>query len=403
MRSAALPVDHHGDLDTGFIVGPTLLASGAPDGPLKGVTFGVKDLFDVAGERTGAGSPEWLEQSQPATSHAVAVAALLGAGADLWGKTVTDELAFSLSGTNVHYGTPRNPRALGRIPGGSSAGSVVAVATGTVPLALGTDTAGSTRVPASYCGVIGLRPTFGRLSLTGVVALAPSFDTVGLFVESPDVLAGAWAALSPRRVASEVRTLRRLILSRDLFDQADSAVSRAVEEAARRFAHDQGLEVQEAELLGSFGVQACRDAFRARQLFEVWQTHGSWIQERQPNFGPGVGARFAAAQKAPWVDDFEFHAQRSALRSAVDTLVGDDAFLVFPATSSPAPLVDLCPDDKERMRSATFALTAPASLGGLPELVLPLAEVDGLPVGVAVMGRVGDDESLIDLAQRIVR
>ncbi|WP_298342127.1 amidase [Ferrimicrobium sp.] len=401
MKPRLLPRDHRADLGTGFIVGPTLLEHGAGDGPLKGVTFAAKDLFDVAGERTGAGSPEWLQEAQPAVYHSSAVAGLLGAGADLWGKTITDELAFSLAGTNVHYGTPCNPRAPGRIPGGSSAGSAVAVATGTVPLALGTDTAGSTRVPASYCGIIGFRPTFGRISLAGTVPLAPSFDTVGIFADSIRVLSGALTALlAPRQEEGEGSTsVKRLILSLDLFGKADSRVSDAVLEAVYRFAKQRGLMLEHGELLGPAAVDACRDAFRARQLSEVWQTHGDWISGRRPNFGPGVAARFAMAKTAPRVEDATFAGQRRRLEAVITALLGEDAILVFPATGGPAPLLDLDDDEKERVRTANFALNSPASLGGVPQLVLPLAEVDGLPVGVAFLGRAGDDERLIEFAR----
>ena len=145
-QGAEVPTDHLG----AFVIGPRLLESGAPGGPLSGLRFGVKDLFDVAGTRTGAGNPDWLADAPVASTDAPAVSALLAAGADLWGKTVTDELAYSLSGTNVHYGTPVNTAAPGHVPGGSSSGSAAAVAGGEVELALGTDTGGSNRVPASY-------------------------------------------------------------------------------------------------------------------------------------------------------------------------------------------------------------------------------------------------------------
>ncbi|KAG2439098.1 hypothetical protein HYH02_006620 [Chlamydomonas schloesseri] len=159
-----------------------LTVQGAAEGPLKGLTFAVKDLFDVAGHRTGFGNPTWLETHPPATRTAPAVQALLDAGATLRGKTHMDELAYSLNGENKHYGTPRNPAAPGRIPGGSSSGSAVAAAAGDVPLALGSDTGGSVRVPAAYCGLFGIRPTWGRTNLEGARPLAPSFDTAGWWV-----------------------------------------------------------------------------------------------------------------------------------------------------------------------------------------------------------------------------
>src|SRR5262245_20127130 len=155
--------------------------AGTTTGPLAGLTFAAKDLFDIAGSRVCAGNPDWLRTHAPAEKTAPAVQILLGAGATLVGKTLTDELAFSMSGENIHYGTPLNPAAPDRIPGGSSSGSASATASKLVDFALGTDTSGSIRVPASYCGLFSMRPTHGRISCQGVVPLAPSFDTIGWF------------------------------------------------------------------------------------------------------------------------------------------------------------------------------------------------------------------------------
>ncbi|MEW5297920.1 MAG: hypothetical protein WDW36_001098 [Sanguina aurantia] len=175
----------------GAYIDAGLHIDGAAAGPLSGLTFAVKDLFDVAGHVTGFGSPTWLATHAPATATAPAVQLLLDAGANLRGKTHMDELAYSLNGENVHYGTPVNPAAPGRVPGGSSSGSAVAVAAGDAPLSLGSDTGGSVRIPASYVGSLGMRPTHGRITLAGGRPLAPSFDTVGWFARDAAVLRAA--------------------------------------------------------------------------------------------------------------------------------------------------------------------------------------------------------------------
>src|SRR3546814_654433 len=172
-----------------FITHAEVRIDGAADGPLAGVTFAAKDIFDTAGHVTGCGNPDWLRTHSPAVETAPVVHTLLEAGATLVGKTLTDEIAYSLNGENVHYGTPINVNAPGRIPGGSSNGSAAAVAGGLVDFALGSDTGGSVRVPASYCGIYGLRPTHDRISLDGVMPLAPSFDTVGWFAREADLIA----------------------------------------------------------------------------------------------------------------------------------------------------------------------------------------------------------------------
>lgn len=167
---------------------PELEIPGSGQGLLKGLSFTVKDVFAVAGHRSSAGNPDWLRTHEPAAAHAPAVRRLLEAGADLRGAAHTDELMYSLGGENYHYGTPVNPHGKDRVPGGSSSGSAVAVSAGSVDFALGTDTGGSVRVPSSYCGVFGFRPTHGAVPLEGVIPLAPGFDTVGWIAGSAELL-----------------------------------------------------------------------------------------------------------------------------------------------------------------------------------------------------------------------
>ncbi len=195
---------------------------GATTGPLVGLTFAAKDLFDIAGYVTGAGNPDWLRTHTPAGETAPAVRMLLDAGATLVGKTLTDELAFSMSGENIHYGTPVNPAAPGRIPGGSSSGSASATAGRLVDFALGTDTSGSIRVPASYCGLFGMRPTHGRVSCRGVVPLAPSLDTVGWFAREALLLQRIGGVLLAEHPSATLPT--RILIADDAFALVEDAV-----------------------------------------------------------------------------------------------------------------------------------------------------------------------------------
>ena len=404
-------------MQTAFMVGPALLSPGREGGPLSGTRFATKDLFDVAGTRTSAGNPDWLASAPVAAAHCPAVSTLVGAGASLWGKTVTDELAFSLSGTNVHYGTPPNPRAPGRVPGGSSSGSASAVASGAVDFALGTDTGGSVRVPASYCGIFGLRPTHGRVSTEGVVALAPSFDTVGILAADGAVLGSATKALlagtgagiagtdgTPSAGApghAQPRRIRRLVLARDLLALADANAATALVGAAKALAAALNFSIDEVDLGHPGDVLDWRDAFRTVQLYEVWQVHGRWVSEQRPNFGPGVAARFAAAAT---VGRDEAERARRARQDAIlafELALGDDALLVQPAATGPAPLPRTSPGEKDDLRARTLALTAPAGMAGAPVLALPLASANALPVGLALVGLPGDDEALALLAEAV--
>src|SRR6218665_673770 len=178
-----------------FMPYPAVAVENASEGPLSGLTLAVKDLFDVKGYRTGCGCPTKLAESEVKTVTAPAVQRLLDAGARFVGKTHTDELAWSMYGMNAHFGTPVNVAAPDRIPGGSSSGSAAAVAAGLADIALGTDTGGSVRAPASFCGLWGLRPTHGRISLEGCMELCASFDTAGFFARDAGTLALTGAVL----------------------------------------------------------------------------------------------------------------------------------------------------------------------------------------------------------------
>ena len=211
-----------------FCAGEVSLA-GAPAGPLAGLTFAAKDLFDIAGHVTGAGNPDWLASHAPAPRTAPVVQRLVDAGASMAGKTHTDELSRGIFGENAHYGTPVNPKAPDRVPGGSSSGSAAAVAGGLVDFALGTDTGGSVRVPASFCGLYGIRPTHGRLPFDGVIPQAPSFDTIGWFAREPALLARIATVLLGIEPA---RTLpHRLVVAEDAFAVAEPATREALKPA----------------------------------------------------------------------------------------------------------------------------------------------------------------------------
>src|SRR5882724_9054694 len=198
---------------------------GIATGPLLGCSFAVKDVFDIAGYRTGNGHPRWLETHPPAERTASAVERLLAAGARLVGKTYCDEMTYSINGENVHYGTPVNPRAPGRIPGGSSSGSASAVSGGLVDFALGTDCGGSVRIPASYCGIYGIRTSHGLVPADGVVPLAKSFDTVGWFARTASLMQRVGSVLLP---AARPFVPRRLLIATDAFAAVDLAITAAL-------------------------------------------------------------------------------------------------------------------------------------------------------------------------------
>jgi amidase len=369
--------------------------AGAPTGPLAGATFAVKDIFDVAGTVTGRGNPDWLATHEAAARHAPAVQALLDAGARLVGKVVTEELAFSAVGINPHYGAPKNVAAPGRIAGGSSSGSASAVGGGLVDLALGSDTGGSVRVPASYNGILGMRPSHGRISLDGIMPLAPSFDTVGWFARDPQlfatagrVLLGDWAP--GRRPA-------RLLLARDAFERAGSAVHDALRPAIR--AVEERLGAARPVTVSEDGLDAWHDVFRTVQGAEAWAEHGAWIEGARPNIGPFLIERLRLASRLTAAEVAEAEAQRARIRRRLDELLEGDALLLLPSAPGPATRLDAPMAEHERVRLRTIGISSIASLGGLPQVSLPLGRLPEGPVGLSLIAPRGQDVLLLDLVE----
>src|SRR5947199_2918064 len=251
-----------------FVVGPSVRVPGAPNGPLAGLTFAAKDLFDVAGHPTGGGNPDWARQHPVPTRHAWAVQRLLDAGATLIGKTVTDEVSLGILGENPFDGTPLNPKAPDRVPGGSSSGSASAVAQGLCDVALGTDTGGSVRVPASFCGLYGIRPTHGRLDLTGMMAQAPSSDTTGWFARDAKTFARVSEVLLGEPIPASLPT--RPVVAVDAVGFAGAETAAALGPMVRKLSA-LVKEVRE-DLLAPPGQPVWPRAQPTPEPYEAWLT-----------------------------------------------------------------------------------------------------------------------------------
>ncbi len=367
-------------------------------GSLDGLTFAAKDVFDVAGHRTGFGSPTWLETHSPATRTAPAVERLLGAGGRLVGKTISDELTYSLTGENVHYGTPLNPGCPDRVPGGSSSGSASAVAGAACDLALGTDCAGSVRLPASYCGLLGVRPTHGRIPLEGICPFAPSFDTVGWFARDPEILERVGLALLDGEALPG--DARRLLVARDAFELVGDEVREALDPFVRRVARVVGA--RDDVTVSPDGLEAWMECFRIVQGFEIWQSLGAWIERAQPELGPGIRERAEAASRIGVDEASAARQERNRIRSLLDRLLQAGDVLCLPTAPGAAPLRGAKGDEVEVVRRyQAISLLCVANHAGLPQISVPLAELDGCPLGLSLVGPRGSDEALLRLANRL--
>ena len=369
--------------------------AGKPGGPLSGLTFGLKDLFDVAGVPTGAGSPEWLATHPVPSEDGPVAHALLEAGAKLAGKTHTDELAWSLNGENAHYGTPINLAAPGRVPGGSSSGSAAAVAGELVDFSIGSDTGGSVRLPASYCGVYGLRPTHDRISLAGAVELARSFDVVGWFARDPKIFAKVGTVLLGSSTPKPRPT--KLLMAQDMFEKAGAEVTEAHQPALK--ALKSLFNSVETVTIGGDALPAWRNAFRVLQAADAWAYHQAWVERVKPKLGPGVKERMEAASKLTKAEIADAQAIRDHVRALTIKMLDTDTVVVLPTTPGIAIPLKMPEDELNIFRAKALELLCTAGLAGLPQLSMPLTIMDGCPLGLSIMAGRGMDEQLIEIIQ----
>lgn len=383
---------------SGFCSHDNIKVPGSGEGLLAGKTFAVKDIIDVAGQTTGAGNPDWYNSHPPAERHATAVARLLEAGADMVGKTITEEFAYGLIGENFHYGTPVNPRVPGGIPGGSSSGSASVVASGEADFALGTDTGGSVRVPASFCGLYGLRPSHGRIPLNGILPLAPSLDTCGWFARDAELFRTIGHALLGE--VSPAASPKRVLLAEDAFELADAAVRDALAPAIATVSEMIGTPeaVRPGEMVGLNGYAEWQMTMQVTRGSEAAASHLAWIQTTDPEMGPGFRGRFEAGAKYSRDEIAEAMTKRAMIEGYLAGLLGDDTIMLVPGAPRSAPQggADEAVYDDLRDRNEYYNCAAP--LARLPQVSLPLGETESGPVGLGLIAGHGNDEVLLDLA-----
>ena len=371
--------------------------AGAAGGPLADLTFAAKDIFDVAGHITGGGNPDWKATHPPADKTAWIIQTLVDAGATMVGKTHTDELTRGILGENAHYGTPINTRAPGRVPGGSSSGSAAAVAGGLVDFALGSDTGGSVRIPASFCGLYGLRPTHGRIPLDGILMQAPSYDTIGWFARD----AATFARVAEVVFGSSISpaTPSRIVIAEDLFGECDPEVASALRPVAERVAAL--ASASEAISLAPDGVDGWAWQQNTLQSIQAWESVQAWIDAVNPRFSFQVTERYALGTSFSPAQVEAARATRDAARRRLSDVLADGGFLCFPTSPVVAPPRGQPLSGKRASQARIVRLTCMGGTTGRPQLSMPLAEADGLPVGLSIMGNRGDDEALIAFALEI--
>jgi amidase len=358
----------------------------------------VTDLFAIAGHKVSAGNPDWYAAANPATETAPAIRRLLDAGATLTGITICDEFFYSVLGSNIHYGTPVNTQVLRHVTGGSSCGSAAAVAASMCDFALGSDTGGSVRVPAAFCGLYGLRPTHGRIDIEGVTPMAPSYDTVGflagdakLFREVGRVL------LNGARVDAP---LQRLIIAQDMVSRSEASIDEEVWRVLHRI--DRALPVPEHMDVVGEEFDTWRNAFRFNQGFELQSTLMPFALAHADGLSPAIRERFEIAARITPDKAKTGREIRAEVRKRLHGLATPGTMIVMPTTPTLPPERDI-PDGASTVefRAMTLGSTCLAGHAGLPQISIPAGLAAGCPVGLSFIGWEGGDEALLDLAVRL--
>ncbi|KAB8138257.1 amidase [Gracilibacillus oryzae] len=362
-------------------------------GTLSEYTFAVKDVFDIKGNTASAGNPYWRDTHLPAGKTADSITSMTDNGAALVGATLTDELMYSLSGKNHYFGTPINPAAPNRIPGGSSSGSAVAVASGLADFSLGTDTGGSIRIPSSFCGIYGFRPSHDYISMDGVIPLAKSFDTVGVMARSMPVLAKV-AALLLHKSPPSSSAFKKVIFPTDVWDLAETPVRQAKKDIELP-----KLEMRE-EILAENRLEEWKETFRVIQGYEIWENHGEWIENAKPIFGPGIHDRFLWTKTITEKQIAAARKKRDEILLKMQAELDEETLIVMPTAPSIAPLISDSSDQLQEHREKLLMMTCIAGLNKLPQVTVPWIQYNQAPVGLSFLAANGQDRKLIEFVSQ---
>ncbi|KAL5982204.1 hypothetical protein ACLOJK_016274 [Asimina triloba] len=390
--------------------------------PLAGLTFAVKDIFDIKDYVTGLGNPDWTRTHEPAKRTAAAITYLLKNGATCVGKTVMDEFSFGITGENMHYGTPTNPESQTLIPGGSSSGSAVAVAAELVDFSLGTDTTGCIRIPASFCGILGFRPSHGILPNGGVFANSQSLDTIGTFpgwlARDPFVLQRVGHVLLQASLV-ERRRARRLIFADDCFQLSKVPTQKSIYVVAKATENLSGYQAPKHINIGPYiaskvpslkvfheastnmqqgisTLKALSHVMVLLQRYEFKSNHEEWFKTVKPKLAPDIRVRVLAALNASHENIKLFYKARTEMRDALSSLLKDDGILVIPTVSDSPSVLTSRKSSSTEFLDRTLALLSIATMSGCCQVSVPLGKHDDCPIAVSFIASHGADKFLLD-------
>jgi amidase/aspartyl-tRNA(Asn)/glutamyl-tRNA(Gln) amidotransferase subunit A len=361
-------------------------------GNLVNLTLAVKDVFSIKGEKNSAGNPAWLAHAKQAKTTASALNTLMLQGCKFTSFTHTDELAYSLEGNNIHYGCAENPILAGHACGGSTMGSAAAVASKQADIGLGTDTGGSIRIPASYCGLYGIRPSHDVIKTDGLIPLAPPFDTIGWLTSSAEILERVGNVLLPNQHQHQIDTI---LIYEPLFDLIDKELQplliNILEKIKPLFKHVDEFKLTEHNFLSELA-----DSFRVLQGRAIARQHQAWINKIQPVFSDAITDRFNMAFALTAYEEAEALKVQSAWQEVINNNLKPNNTLFLPTTPTTAPKIGA---DTHHLRMKVLTLSAIAGLSRCPQIHLPLCPTStNAPYGFSLLGQRNNDKSLLALS-----
>ena len=359
-------------------------------GLLSNLNFVLKDMCDVKNLKTSCGNPDFFKKCDFANDYAPFLKDLLNEGPVLKGITVCDEFFYSLIGENGHYGTPTNLNAPSCVPGGSSSGSAAALTTDLYDFSIGSDTGGSVRIPASFCGLIGMRPTHNRINTKGVYPMAPSFDTIGWFANNPEIFQKVGNVLLNNIERSNV-DFKQYVVAEDLLELCDAEV----QENFNNYLNVNLPKINKTRL--STNTKAIiADNFRILQGFEVKENIIPWIEKNKPNISPEIRSRIDMASKITDVEVNRALIFRKTLIDEIEKSLPEGTIAIFPTSPFSAPKSGQDDESLGTFRKRLMELTSIAGMTSRPQITIPRLKDKSGPVGISLLGWKYSDEILLN-------
>jgi len=372
---------------------------GAGTGELNGLTFAAKDVFKIRGSTYSNGHPDWLRTHEPDDFTSSTIQRLLDQGADMVGKTVCDELCFSISGENWNYGSPFNPHDPRRFTGGSSSGSGAATSGGLVDFALGSDCLGSVRVPASYTGVFGVRPTYNRVPSDGEAEYCPSMDVFGYMASDPDI----FKKVSKVMLGEDPQPVKftKLVIAKDCFNAVNPQIYTDLKPAIDHIAAN--LSSVEEREISPDGLDNWIKVFQQVQGYEVWRSYGGWVRKYRPVLSRGPRERLAWASTVTLPEYNAGLAKKLEISKHVRDMLANGEVLVMPTAASVAPMRTAPLEEINATRLQSTYLLCVSPLSGVPQMTLPMVMQDDLPLGLSLLSGFNTDLALANFSGDMVK